>query len=230
MAGEPLKLYTYWRSSAAYRVRIALHLKDLPYESIPVNLTGDGEQHQAAYRELNPQSLVPVLLDGGRVIRQSLAIIEYLDETYPGARLLPVTARERARVRALALSIACDIHPLNNLRVLQYMEHEFNMPQLERDTWVKHWIQLGLSSFETSLQSSPASGSCCEGDTPSMADLCLIPQLYNARRFQVSLEPFPHIRRIEGHLLQHPAFIAAHPERQPDAPRNKDAGSGTLLH
>jgi maleylacetoacetate isomerase len=230
MSGDGIKLYTYWRSSAAYRARIALNLKGLAYESIPVHLIRDGgEQHQLAYQEINPQELVPVLIDGERIVRQSLAIIEYLDEMYPGARLLPVTARERARVRGLALAIACDIHPLNNLRVLQHLEHELNMPQIERDAWVQHWIRLGLTSFEAMLSNNPSTGSCCEGDTPSMADICLIPQVYNARRFQVEIDAFPNIRRIDEHLSGHPAFDAARPELQPDAPLAIQP-TGVLLH
>jgi maleylacetoacetate isomerase len=220
MAAEGLKLYGYWRSSAAYRVRIALNLKGLPYEQVPVNLARNGgEQHDPKYHEVNPQELIPVLVHGGRVVRQSMAICEYLDETFPGARLLPVTARERARVRALAQMIACDIHPLNNLRVLQYLEREFKAPQVERDHWVRHWMEVGFRAFEELLTDNPSTGSFCEGDTPSMADLCLVPQVYNAIRFSVDLGPFPTIRQVYEHCLTLPAFDAARPEKQPDAPQ-----------
>ena len=216
---ENLKLYGYWRSSAAYRVRIALNLKGLEYENLPVHLVRDGgEQHSQTFAATNPQKLVPVLQHGSRVIRQSLAIIEYLDEIWSEPPLLPATARDRAHCRALALLVACDIHPLNNLRVMQYLEREFNAPQSERDAWTQHWIVEGLRAFETLLVEDLARGSFCEGDTPGMADCCLIPQVYNARRFGVDLEPFPTIRRIDAACLALPEFDAARPENQPDAP------------
>jgi maleylacetoacetate isomerase len=216
---ENLKLYGYWRSSAAYRVRIALNLKGLEYENIPVHLVRDGgEQHGPGFAATNPQKLVPVLQHGGRVIRQSLAIIEYVDEIWSDPPLLPAASRDRAHTRALSLLIACDIHPLNNLRVMQYLEREFNVPQAERDAWTQHWIVEGLRAFETLLIEDLARGSFCEGDTPGMADCCLIPQVYNARRFGVDLEPFPTIRQIDAACLALPAFDAARPENQPDAP------------
>jgi maleylacetoacetate isomerase len=219
MAAEGLKLYSYWRSSAAYRARIALNLKGLPHELVPVNLARNGgEHHQPDYRGLNPQEFVPVLVDGERVIRQSMAIIEYLDEAYAGTHLLPTTARERARVRALAQVIACDIHPLNNLRVLQYLEREFATPQVERERWVRHWIVEGFRALEELLATNPSTGEFSEGDTPSIADICLVPQAYNALRYSVDLAPFPTIRRIYEHCLTLPAFDAARPERQADAP------------
>jgi maleylacetoacetate isomerase len=220
MAAEGIKLYSYWRSSAAYRARIALNLKGLAYELVPVNLARDGgEHHRTEFHSVNPQELVPVLIDGGRVIRQSLAIVEYLDEVYDGPRLLPVGARERARARALALLVACDIHPLNNLRVLNYLEREFATPQVERERWVRHWIEEGLRPLEELLASNPSTGAFCEGDTPTMADICLVPQLYNARRFSVDLTPYPTIRRIGEHCSTLQAFDTARPEAQPDAPR-----------
>lgn len=216
---EHLKLYGYWRSSAAYRVRIALNLKGLDYEQVPVHLIRDGgEQHAPDYASTHPQKLVPVLQHGERKVRQSLAIMEYLEELWPDPPLLPLAARDRARVRALALLIACDIHPLNNLRVLQYLEREWNAPQPERDEWVRHWIAEGFRAFEAMLVEDLSRGAFCEGDSPGIADCCLVPQVYNARRFGVDLEPFPTIRRIEAECLALPAFDAARPERQPDAP------------
>lgn len=216
---EHIKLYGYWRSSAAYRVRIALNLKGLDYEQVPVHLIRDGgEQHAPDYALTHPQKLVPVLQHGERKVRQSLAIMEYLEELWPDPPLLPLAARDRARVRALALLIACDIHPLNNLRVLQYLEREWNAPQPERDEWVRHWIAEGFRAFEAMLVEDLSRGAFCEGESPGIADCCLIPQVYNARRFGVDLEPFPTIRRIEAECLALPAFDAARPERQPDAP------------
>ena len=219
MAGT-LKLYSYWRSSAAYRVRAALNLKQLACEIVPVHLVANGgEQHSPAYRGLNPQELVPTLLDGSRVFRQSLAIIEYLDEAYAGAMsLLPSTARERARVRALAQLVACDIHPINNLRVMQFLEREFSTPQVERERWTRHWIVDGLRAFETMLADNSSRGLFCDGDAPTIADVCLVPQVYNARRAGVDLREFPTIARIERQCLELPAFDAARPENQPDAP------------
>jgi len=215
-----LKLYSYWRSSAAYRVRIALNLKQLQYETIPVHLVeGGGEHHAPAYHAVNPQEFVPTLLDGARVFRQSLAIIEYLEEVYDSAiKLLPSTARERARVRALAQIVACDIHPLNNLRVMQFLDREFNTPQVERERWTRHWIVEGFKAFEELLTENSSTGLYCDGDTPTIADVCLVPQVYNARRFGVELRAFPTIARIEAQCLSLPEFEAARPERQPDAP------------
>ena len=219
MVAETLQLYSYWRSSAAYRVRIGLNLKGLAYDIIPVHLVREGgEQHSAQFREINPQQLIPVLQHGNRHLRQSLAILEYLDEVWPQPALLPSTARERQRVRALALLIACDIHPLNNLRVLQYFEQEWNVPQPERDEWVRHWITEGLTAAEAMLVDHPSTGTYCEGNLPSLADCCLVPQLYNARRFGVDVATYPTLQRIEKACLALPAFDAARPERQPDAP------------
>ncbi len=216
---ESLRLYGYWRSSAAYRVRIALNLKGLAYESVPVHLIRDGgEQHRPEFAAANPQKLVPVLQHGNRWIRQSLAIIEYIDEFWPEVpSLLPATARGRARVRALSLMVACDIHPLNNLRVMQYLERELHAPPPARDAWIRHWIAEGLQAFETMLVEDVARGTFCDGDTPGIADCCLIPQVYNARRFEVDLSPYPTVRRIESECLALPAFDAARPEQQADA-------------
>lgn len=217
---DELRLYGYWRSSAAYRVRIGLNLKGLAYESAQVHLIRDGgEQHLPQFAQANPQKLIPVLQHGDRLIRQSLAIIEYIDEVWSDRQaLLPATARGRARARSLSLLVACEIHPLNNLRVLQYLEGEWRAPQSERDEWVRHWIREGFDALEALLADDPATGTFCEGDQPTMADCCLIPQVYNARRFAVDLAPYPTIRRIEAECLALPAFDAARPERQADAP------------
>lgn len=216
---ESLRLYSYWRSSAAYRVRIGLNLKGLAYDIVPVHLVLDGgQQHSEHYRAINPQALVPTLFHGQRRLTQSLAILEYLDEVWPEPALLPATARERQRVRALAMLVACDIHPLNNLRVLQYLDREWGVPQPERDGWVRHWIEEGFRALEAHLADHPSTGDFCEGEMPTLADCCLIPQVYNARRFGVDLTPYPTIRRIEAACLALPAFDAARPERQPDAP------------
>lgn len=214
---ETLRLYSYWRSSAAYRVRIALNLKALEHEIVPVHLARD-EQRTDDFRALNPQQLVPVLHHGQRLIRQSLAIIEYLDETWPSTPLLPATARDRARVRGLAQLVACDIHPLNNLRVLRYLERDCGMPQAERDAWVGHWIRQGLEALETLLSDHPATGRFCEGDVPTLADCCLVPQLYNARRFSIDLTPYPNAVRIDSACRELAAFADAAPESQADAP------------
>ena len=215
-----MKLYSYWRSSAAWRVRIALNLKQLAYEIIPVHLVANGgEQHALEYREVNPQRFVPTLLDGARVFRQSLAIIEYLDEVHAGTMsLLPSTARDRARVRAIAQVVACDIHPLNNLRVMQFLEREFATPQVERDRWTRHWIVEGFRAVEALLSESASTGLYCDGDVPTLADVCLVPQVYNARRFGVDMSEFPIIERIDQQCLGLAAFDAARPENQPDAP------------
>ena len=216
--GEQLRLYSYWRSSAAYRVRIGLNLKGLRYETIPVHLVRDGgEQHQAEYAALNPQQLVPTLTHGVRVIRQSLAILEYLDEAWPSPRLLPMTARDRARVRSLAQLVAADIHPLNNLRVMRYFEQTWSVPQSERDEWTKHWIVEGFDAMEALLANDAATGTYCHGQTPGLADCCLVPQVFNARRFGVDMAAFPTIARIEQACLELPAFADARPEKQPDA-------------
>ena len=216
--GEQLRLYSYWRSSAAYRVRIGLNLKGLRYETIPVHLVRDGgEQHQAEYAALNPQQLVPTLTHGVRVIRQSLAILEYLDEAWPSPRLLPMTARDRARVRSLAQMVAADIHPLNNLRVMRYFEQTWSVPQSERDEWTKHWIVEGFDAMEALLANDAATGTYCHGQTPGLADCCLVPQVFNARRFGVDMAAFPTIARIEQACLELPAFADARPEKQPDA-------------
>ena len=212
-----LKLYTYFRSSAAYRVRIALNLKGLPYESVPVHLLRDGgEQHAPDYARLNPAELVPTLVDGEHALGQSLAIIEYLDEVHPSPLLLPGSALARARIRALAQSIACDMHPLNNLRVLQYLAREHQLDEAAKAMWVRHWITLGFTALEAQLQHA-STGLFCHGDTPSLADCCLVPQMFNARRFDTPLEGFPTLCRIEAACLALEAFQRAAPEAQADA-------------
>ena len=216
---DTLTLFSYWRSSAAYRVRIGLNLKGLRYELQPVHLLRNGgEQHTPEFRSANPQGLVPVLEHGNRQLRQSLAILEYLDETWPDRPLLPATARARQRARAIAQAIACDVHPLNNLRVLKYFEHEWHVPQPERDTWVKHWINEGFAAIEEMLGGHLSTGQYCEGEAPTIADCCLVPQVYNARRFGVDIAAYPTIARIEQACLALPAFDLARPERQPDRP------------
>ncbi len=222
MAAGDLKLYSYWRSSAAYRVRIALNLIGLPYDLVPVHLTDNGgEQHQDDFLVVNPQKLLPVLVDGGRIVRQSLAIIEYLEETYDGEKkLLPATSRDRARVRAFAQMVACDIHPLNNLRVMQYLEHELKVPKAERERWTRHWIEEGFTAIEAMLSEYPSTGIYCDGDEPSLSDICLVPQVYNAMRWSVDMQRFPTISRINENCLKLEAFDRARPENQPDAPRS----------
>ncbi len=217
--GEQLQLYSYWRSSAAYRVRIGLGLKGLAYETLPIHLLRDGgEQHGEAFRKANPQGLVPALRHGDRVLSQSLAILEYVDEVWPEQPLLPKSADERGRARSIALAIACDIHPLNNLRVLQYFEHTWEVPQPRREAWVRHWIEQGFAALESMLADDPMTGRFCIGDSPGLADCCLVPQVYNARRFHVDMAPYPTLLRIDEACQALPAFEAARPERQPDAP------------
>ena len=218
---DGIVLYTYWRSSAAYRVRIGLELKGLAWEARPVHLVRDGgEQHLDAYRALNPQQQVPTLLHEGHVLTQSLAILEYLDERFPQVPLLPADAAGRARVRALAQLVACDIHPINNLRVMQYLERSLQLPADARTQWTLHWIAEGFAAMEALLANSRDTGTFCHGDRPGLADLCLLPQLYNAHRFGLDLAPYPTLLRIEAACLALPSFEAARPERQADAPDN----------
>lgn len=216
------QLFSYWRSSAAYRVRIALNLKGLAYDVLPVHLVNNGgEQHRPEFRAVNPQELVPVLIDDSHAIRQSIAIIEYLDEAYPdGTRLLPAEPLARARVRGLALAVACDVHPLNNTRALQYLERELQVAQTARERWTRHWIALGFAALEELLAPDPATGRFCHGDAPGMADALLIPQLYNARRWSLDLAPYPTLCRIEAECAALHAFERARPENQVDAPRS----------
>ena len=215
-----MKLYTYFRSSAAWRVRIALSLKGLPYDAVPVHLVRNGgEQLQHAYRAVNPSALVPSLQDEGAMgatITQSMAIVEYLEETHPAPPLLPPTPLERARVRALAQIVACDIHPLDNLRVLRYLVRNLGIGEDAKNTWYRHWICEGFAAFEAQLARGPA-GRFCHGDTPTLADCFLVPQVYNAARFDVDMTPYPRIVGIDAACARLPAFDAAHPARQGDA-------------
>jgi maleylpyruvate isomerase len=211
-----MKLYSYFRSSAAYRVRIALNLKGLPYEYVPIHLR-QGEQRGEPYRALNAQGLVPVLADERGTITQSLAIIEYLDERHRDPPLLPHAAEARARVRAIAQAIACDIHPLDNLRVLQYLTQTLGVSEEAKNAWYRHWIDLGLAALEAQLARDPATGAFCHGAAPTLADVCLVPQLANARRLPMPLGAYPTLTRIEAACNALPAFAAAAPERQPDA-------------
>jgi maleylacetoacetate isomerase len=214
-----LILYSYWRSSAAFRVRIALNLKGLRYETRAVHLVRNGgEQHSAAYAALNPQELVPTLVDGEQVLLQSLAILEYLDEIHPQPPLLPADPAGRARVRGLAQIVACDIHPIGNLRVLQEIGAQFDADDAQKSTWMRHWVSSGLRAFETMLVNSKHTGRYCHGDTPGMADACLIPQVYNAWRWKVPLGDYPTILRINAACAALQAFHDAMPEQQPDAP------------
>lgn len=208
-----MKLYSYFRSSAAYRVRIALNLKALPYETEAVHLVKN-EQQLASYRALNPSQLVPTLLDQDQPLTQSLSILEYLEECYPAKALLPKDLVERAKVRAFAQSIACDIHPINNLRVLKYLQNDLAISNEQKTLWYRHWILEGFHSLEMQLQHS--NGQFCFGSQPTFADCCLIPQVYNAKRFKIDLSAFPKIESIYQHCLTLPAFLNATPEQQPD--------------
>ena len=211
-------LYGYFRSSAAFRVRIALNLKGIAAEPKSVHLLrSGGEQHGSDYKTLNPQELVPTLLHDGHAIGQSLAIIEYLDEIKPEPPLLPLEPLARARVRQIAYAVACDIHPLNNLRVLLYLRDRFGIDERARAAWQQHWMAKGFAALETLLANSPETGAYCHGDSPTLADICLIPQLANARRVELDLSPYPVLTRIEAHALTHPAFESALPKNQPDA-------------
>lgn len=204
-------LYDYYRSSACYRVRIALNLKGIDYEKRPVNLL-DNDQKSEEYRDLNPQGLVPMLeIDGHRLV-QSLAIINYLDIRYPTPPLIPVAAAERAHVVAMAMMVACDIHPLNNLRVLKYLKNELDQPQEQVDRWYAHWIREGLPALEA--MAKPKAGKFLFGNAPTGADVCLVPQLYNARRYNVPIDDFPTLLRAEENANGIEAFAAAHPDRQ----------------
>lgn len=209
-------LYGYFRSSAAYRVRIALNLKGLAYDNRFIHLQKN-DQLSGDYAKLNPQKLVPTLVDGDRMLTQSLAIMEYLDETHPDPPFLPPAPAERARVRAIALAIACDIHPINNLRVLRYLVKDMGVSEEKKDQWYRHWVETGLQAVEAMLAGSPATGRFCHGDNPTLADICLVPQVANARRFKCDLSACPTVERIAAACSELDAFAKAAPDKQPDA-------------
>ncbi len=213
-----MKLYTYFRSSAAYRVRIALNLKGLDYEAVPVHLLREGGQHlMDNYLTINPSALVPALQDDRMTLTQSMAIIEYLDELHPMVPLLPRDAVGRARVRELAQIIACDIHPVNNLRVLKYLVKQLGLSEEAKTDWYRHWVIEGLRSLEAHLARNLGTGRFCHGDTPTIADCFLVPQVFNAQRFDIDVDAYPTIARINALCVDLPAFKAAHPSQQPDA-------------
>lgn len=211
-----MKLHTFYRSSAAFRVRIALNLKGIEYEAAPCHLRRN-DQHAPEFRALNPQGLVPVLEDEGELLTQSLAIIEYLDETHPHPALLPGHPGDRARVRALAQLVACDIHPINNLRVLRYLARPLGHDQAAIDDWNRHWISEGFDALESLMTADDRTGQFCHGDTPGLADICLVPQVFNAGRFAMDMAAWPTIQRIFESCMGLDAFERARPEKQPDA-------------
>lgn len=217
-----MKLYSYFRSSASYRVRIALNLKGLSYETVPVHLVKDGgQQFVPEYRALNPNALVPALIDEANgattALTQSLAIIEYLDEIHPAPPLLPPNALDKAYVRGIALMIACDIHPLNNLRVLRYLVRELRINEDDKNNWYRHWCEQGLTALEAMLAKDKRVGVFCYGDTPTLADCCLVPQIANAQRFSCDLSAMPTLMRIHDACLALDSFAKAAPANQPDA-------------
>jgi maleylacetoacetate isomerase len=209
-----ITLYDYYRSSAAFRVRIALNLKGIEYKAIPISLI-DGENHKESYKEVNPQQLVPALeTEDHHIITQSLAIIAYLEETHPSIAIMPATPLLRAQARSLAMIVACDIHPVDNLRVLKYVTNTLHHSEEEKMAWYFHWLKQGFDAFEALLKRNGTAGLCCINDTPSLADICLIPQVYNAKRFDFPLADYPEISRIAEYCLTLPAFEKALPERQ----------------
>jgi len=213
-----MKLYTFFRSSASYRVRIALHLKNIPYDQAPIHLRrGGGEQLSAAYKAINPQGLVPALEDNGKILTQSLAIIEYLEEKYPKPPIFPADPADKALVRSMAMVIACEVHPIQNLRVLNYVKATYNQTDAQVNQWAQHWIDLGLAALEQMILAQPKRGKFCFGDAPTLADICLVPQLGNARRYGCDLAKHPTIVEIEKSCMALPAFADAAPEKQPDA-------------
>ena len=213
-----MKLYTFFRSSASYRVRIALHLKNIPYNQAPIHLRrGGGEQLSTAYKAINPQGLVPALEDNGKILTQSLAIIEYLEEKYPKPPIFPADPADKALVRSMAMVIACEVHPIQNLRVLNYVKATYNQTDAQVNQWAQHWIDLGLAALEQMILAQPKRGKFCFGDAPTLADICLVPQLGNARRYGCDLAKHPTIVEIEKNCMALPAFDDAAPEKQPDA-------------
>jgi maleylpyruvate isomerase len=220
-AASPLAgtaLYDYYRSSAAFRVRIALNIKGLPYEQRPLHLTRNGgDQNSDTYRALNPQGLVPALTDEGELFTQSLAIVEYLEDKHPQPPIMPWHPNDRAYVRSIALQIACDIHPLNNLRVLGYLKDELKISDAQRTEWMHHWLHAGLAALERRIANDPHTGRYCFGETVTMADVFLVPQIYNARRFKLPLDAYPTLVRIADEASRLDAFRKAEPQNQPDA-------------
>ena len=212
-----MELHTYWRSSASYRVRIALHLKGIDYHPNYVSLVGEAEQNSPEYRTINPQGMVPSLVTNDVTLSQSLAIIEYLDEIHPQPPLLPANPIERAVARQIAQLICCDIHPLNNLRVLQYLKGVFKVENADKDRWYRHWIIEGFDALELWFASFRHNGPYVLGEQVTIADICLVPQVYNARRFNVPMDDFPRIQMAEEACLELDAFRAAHPDAQADA-------------
>ncbi len=211
-----MKLYTFFRSSASFRVRIALNIKCIAWESVPVSLP-KAEHAEARFRTINPQGLVPALDDSGRLMAQSLAIMEYLDEAYPGPKLLPGDPFDRAYVRAYSQLIACEIHPLNNLRTLKYVKRTYKLDDDGVNSWYRHWIVEGFALMEAYLLNEKKHGHHVFRDQPTMADCCLVPQVFNAQRYECDLKPYPAVMRIFGECMKLDAFIAAQPARQPDA-------------
>ncbi len=210
-----MKLYDYYRSSSCYRVRIALHLKQIHYEAIPIHLLNQGgEQHLPGYRNINPQGLVPTLDENGHILSQSLAIIEYLDDLSPQPPLFPSTPLARAQVRKLAYMIACDIHPLNNLRVLQTLRSQFQADDHQTISWYHHWLKIGFEAIETELQAFSRKQSVCYGQDISLADICLIPQVYNAKRYNFPLQDYPLINEINNYCMTLDAFKQALPKEE----------------
>jgi maleylacetoacetate isomerase/maleylpyruvate isomerase len=211
-----MKLYNYFRSSASYRVRIALALKGLSYDYVPVHLQRN-EQTAESYTQISASRLVPLLDDDGQLLTQSLAIIEYLDETHPQPPLLPADAVQRARVRALALDIACEIHPLNNLRVLRYLVHDLKVSEDDKNRWYRHWVETGLEAVERQIAKHPQTGRFCHGDAPTLADCTLVPQVFNAQRFECRLEHVPTVMRVFENCMALDAFAKTQPAACPDA-------------
>ncbi|TAK88185.1 MAG: maleylacetoacetate isomerase [Betaproteobacteria bacterium] len=212
-----MKLYTFFRGSSPFRLRIALNLKGLPYEAIAVHL-GKGEHRKSDFGAINPQQLLPALvLDDGHVLNQSLAIIEYLDETHPNPPLIPKEPKARARVRSLSLLVACEIHPLNNARTLAYLRKQMGQSEEQVSAWYRHWIADGLAKLEAEMTRGPGTGKFSHGDAPTMADCCLVPQIFNAQRFNCELAPYPTLMRVYAECMKLEAFDRAQPSKQPDA-------------